>query len=289
MLIKKKQYMKTLNTVLMAILVLVCVMPVIIMMMTAIKPLNEIYTDQISLLPVNPTLQPFADVLSVGDWGRYFLNTIFVVAVNVGVSLFINSLAGYAFARIDFRGKKTLFLIAMIAMMLPSQVTMLPLFMMLKNFPFVGGNNWLGAGGTGFYNTLIGVCLPALAGSYGVFLCRQYFTSFPQSLDDAAEVDGCSKWRAYFLIYLPLAKPILATLGTLKLTGAWNDYVWPLVMLQSKRNWTVQLALAVYKGQAMIDWNLLMAATLIVSTPLIICFLAGQKYFVKSIVLSGNK
>ena len=102
-------------------------------------------------------------------------------------------------------------------------------------------------------------------------------------------MDGCGRWRAYFHIYLPLAKPILATLGTLKLTGAWNDYVWPLVMLQSKRNWTVQLALAVYKGQAMIDWNLLMAATLIVSLPLIVGFLAGQKYFVKSIVLSGNK
>lgn len=280
---------KILNTIVIDILALITILPVFVMVTTALKPITEIYTDTLTFFPANPTLDAFRTVLSSDPWLVYFRNTLIVAVINVTVSLLINSMAGFAFARVKFRGKNALFFIAMIAMMIPSQVTMLPLFILIRNFPFAGGNNWLGMGGTGFYNTLIGVCLPALAGSYGVFLCRQFYISFPESLDDAAAVDGCNPWRTYFMIFLPLSKPIFATLGILKLTGAWNDYIWPLVMLQNKNLWTLQLGLAVYKGQSMIDWNLLMAATLLVASPLLLCFLLGQKLFVKSIVITGMK
>lgn len=119
-------------------------------------------------------------------------------------------------------------------MMIPPQVTLVPLFSMMRHFPLAGGNNLLGNGGSGLINTYTGLILPYIAGSFGVFMCRQYYLSFPRDLDEAAIIDGCNRFRCFYRIYLPVSKPMLASLAILKFTGFWNEYTWPLVMTLSR-------------------------------------------------------
>ena len=139
---------------------------------------------------------------------------------------------------------------------------MIPVFINLKSFPLVGGNDLFGNGGTGMINTYAGLILPYIAGAFGVFLCRQFYMNFPASLDDAAKIDGCSRLTAYFRIYLPLSKPILATLAVLKASQTWNDYMWPLIMINNDEKMTIQVAvISKFVTEVNTQWNLLMAAT----------------------------
>jgi len=166
---------------------------------------------------------------------------------------------------------------------------MIPTFLMMKLFPLFGGNNLLGQGGTGFINSYTGLVLPFIAGSFGIFLCRQYFMNFPRALDEAAQIDGASVFRVFFQIYLPLSKPILATLAIFKTTATWNDYMWPLIMTNTEQMRTVQLGLTIFRSESAVEWNLLMAATTLVVLPLVLLFLLAQKYFVQGIVTTGLK
>jgi multiple sugar transport system permease protein len=172
---------------------------------------------------------------------------------------------------------------------MPPQVTMLPTFLIMAKFPLAGGNNLLGAGGTGLINTYAGLVIPLVSGSYGVFLCKQFYENFPRSLDEAAEIDGANKWRTYFTIYLPNSKAILATLGLLKAVSVWNDYMWPLIMTNSENMRTVQLALTMFKTDSGIMWNQMMAGSVLVALPMFVLFLCAQKYFIQGIVTSGLK
>lgn len=174
-------------------------------------------------------------------------------------------------------------------MMVPMQTVMIPIYLKVKSIPLAGGNNILGQGGTGLLNTTWGVIAPLLAGAFGLFLCRQFFANFPTSLDEAAKIDGCSNIRTFFRIYLPLSKPVLATLAILKFTDGWNQYTWPLIITNSDEGRTLQLALAMFRGSSVIKWDLLMAGTIITCIPVLIIFLALQKYYVQGIVTSGLK
>ena len=232
----------------------------------------------------------YAEAMQKGDWFAYFKNTFLVTVITVAISLVLNSMAGYGFARIPFRGRNTLFFFALTGMMVPQQITMIPVFIKLKNFPLVGGNDIMGHGGSGMINTYVGLILPYIAGAFGVFLCRQFYMNFPVSLDDAAKIDGCTRWKAYFKIYLPLSKPILATLAVLKASQTWNDYLWPLIMVNKDEKMTVQLAVvAKFTTEYSIQWNLLMAATALIILPLLVLFIFTQKYFVEGIVTTGMK
>jgi multiple sugar transport system permease protein len=139
------------------------------------------------------------------------------------------------------------------------------------------------------FNFVLGLIMPHLAGSFGVFLCRQFYLNFPKSLDDAASIDGCSKFRTYFEIYLPLSGPVLATLAVLKTTFSWNEYTWPLILTNTPDMMTVQLGLAYFRTEYNIQWNQLMGASLVVMLPILIMFVFMQKYFVKGVVNTGIK
>ena len=143
--------------------------------------------------------------------------------------------------------------------------------------------------GSGLINTYAGMILPFIAGSFGVFLCRQYYVGFPRELDDAATVDGCGRVRAFFRIYLPLSKPVLASLGVLKFTGTWNEYTWPLIMARSDSMKTVQVALTLFRNESEIRWNLMMAATIMISLAVYIVFGCAQKHFVNGILAGSIK
>ncbi|MCK8485601.1 carbohydrate ABC transporter permease [Paenibacillus sp. MBLB2552] len=277
-----------LSVVLLAVAVVMLV-PFVIMVLTSFKTMGEIQSPTFTLFPKEWHFDNYAEALSRGDWARYFFNSFVVTAITVIISLVLNSMAGYAFARLRFPGRNVLFFSVLIGIMVPAQTTMIPTFLMMKQFPLAGGNDLFGQGGIGFINSYTGLILPFIAGSFGIFLCRQFFLNFPRALDEAAQIDGASKLRVFFQIYLPLSKPILATLAIFKTTSAWNDYMWPLIMTNTPEMRTVQLGLTIFRGETNVEWNLLMAATTLVVLPLILLFLAAQKYFVQGIVTTGLK
>ena len=273
----------------MSIASLVMLIPIIMMFMTSFKTMAEIQSPVFHLLPERFSLDNYRDAMSTGEWTVYFKNSLVITLTAVVLSLLFNSIAGYAFARLRFRGARVMFLLLMVGLMMPPQVTMLPTFLIMAKFPLAGGNNLLGTGGTGLINTYAGLVIPLVSGSYGVFLCKQFYENFPRSLDEAAEIDGANKWRTYFTIYLPNSKAILATLGLLKAVSVWNDYMWPLIMTNSENMRTVQLALTMFKTDSGIMWNQMMAGSVLVALPMFVLFLSAQKYFIQGIVTSGLK
>lgn len=261
----------------------------VVALSTSFKSMLEIRNSPYTIIPKVFHFENYVDAMKRGNWGRYFSNSAFITVIATFVSLVTNSVAGYAFARLHFKGRHILFSFSLIGMMVPMQVIMIPVFLQIRAIPLAGGNNILGVGGTGLLNNIWGIIVPLLAGPFGVFMCKQFYESFPSSLDEAAKVDGCSSIRTYFSIYLPLSKPVLATLAILKATDSWNQYTWPLVITNSDDGRTVQLALSMFRGSNVIDWNLLMAATILICIPVLVLFLALQKYYVQGIVTSGIK
>jgi multiple sugar transport system permease protein len=262
--------------------------PFIIMVITALKSPADFTSAKFIIIPEKLLFTNFIDSMSVGIWPRWFANSLLISILATVISLLFNSMAGYAFARLKFKGNKELFFILLLGLMIPVQIIIIPEFIMLTRIPLMGGNNIFGKGGSGLIDTYAGILLPQLAGVYGVFLCRQFFLGFPKALDEAATLDGASTWRIFFQIYLPLSKPLMATLGTLKFTASYNDYLWPLLVVSSEKMRTVQISLAMFRYEV-VEWQLLMAATIIVMIPTLIVFIAAQKYFVSGMVSSGFK
>lgn len=290
LMVKRKKWGNCLAIVLLSVLCLVFLIPFFLMILTSLKSMPEILASRFVWKPEKWLFANYIEAMKKGDWEVYFANTFIVTVITVAISLVLNSMAGYGFARIPFRGRDVLFFFTLTGMMIPQQITMIPVFVNLKNFPLAGGNDLLGHGGTGMINTYAGLVIPYIAGAFGVFLCRQFYMNFPVSLDDAAKIDGCSRFMAYFRIYLPLSKPILATLAVLKASQTWNDYLWPLIMVNNNEKMTVQVAvISKFTTEYSIQWNLLMAATALVILPLLILFLFTQKYFVEGIVATGIK
>lgn len=280
---------KTLLSLIVIAVSLVMLFPFALMVITSLKSMGDIQSPTFSFIPREWHFENYAEAMRSGEWLTYFYNSFIVTAITVVVSLILNSMAGYAFARLKFPGRTVLFFSVLVGIMVPPQVTMIPTFLMMKKFPLAGGNDLWGAGGIGFINSYTGLILPFIAGSFGIFLCRQFFISFPSALDEAASIDGAGKFRIFYQIYLPLSKPILATLAIFKTTSAWNDYMWPLIMTNTPDMRTVQLGLTMFRGETSTEWNLLMAATTLVVLPLVLLFLAAQRYFVQGIVTTGLK
>ncbi len=280
---------RTLIFAVMLILSLVMLVPFGLMVLTSFKTMGEIQSPRFIFIPEQWSLTNYIEAMKRGDWLQYFKNSLFVTFVTVAVSLMLNSVAGYSFARLRFKGRDLLFLISLIGLMIPPQVTMVPVFLILKHIPFAGGNDWTGQGGIGWINSYMGLIAPYVAGSFGVFLFRQFYLNFPKDLDDAAKMDGLNAVKTFLYVYVPLSKPIFATLVALKATSSWNEYTWPLIVTNSDAMKTVQLALTLFRDENQVQWNLLMSATTLICLPLIIVFLFAQKYFIEGIVTSGIK
>lgn len=286
---KKKKWTKVVWLVGMAVVSFIMIFPIVMMISTSFKTTGEINSPVFHFLPESFNFDNYREALSTGNWGIYFRNSFIITIVSIVFSLLFNSIAGYAFARLHFRGSKALFTLLLVGLMMPPQVTMLPTFLIMAKFPFAGGNNFMGFGGSGLMNTMPGIIIPLVSGSFGIFLCKQFYENFPRSLDEAAMIDGASKWRTYFSIYIPNSKVILATLALLKGSAVWNDYLWPLVMTNSEGMRTVQLALTMFRDETTVRWGPMMAAATLISVPMIILFLCAQKYFVQGVVSTGLK
>lgn len=286
---KKKKWTKVVWLIGMAVVSFIMIFPIVMMISTSFKTTGEINSPVFHFLPESFNFDNYREALSTGNWGVYFRNSFIITIVSIVFSLLFNSIAGYAFARLHFRGSKALFTLLLVGLMMPPQVTMLPTFLIMAKFPFAGGNNFMGFGGSGLMNTMPGIIIPLVSGSFGIFLCKQFYENFPRSLDEAAMIDGASKWRTYFSIYIPNSKVILATLALLKGSAVWNDYLWPLVMTNSEGMRTVQLALTMFRDETTVRWGPMMAAATLISVPMIVLFLCAQKYFVQGVVSTGLK
>ena len=258
---------RVVSAVLLLFFILVAGFPFLMMVSVSLQSMSQVYSRELILFPSDPQFINYKMAMSNGNWARYLWNSLYVTGMATILSLFINALTGYTFARMQFVGRQFLFFLLLIGMMIPPQVTMVPLFSMMRHFPLAGGNSIFGQGGTGLVNTYTGLILPYIAGSFGVFLCRQFYMSFPRELDEAATIDGCSRFGTFVRVYLPLSGSILASLTILKVTGMWNEYTWPLIMTvaSSDRVKTVQVALTSFRNEGEIFWNQLMAATLVVT------------------------
>lgn len=255
--------------------------PLLLTISVSLQSMPEIHSSKLVLIPSRLRFENYAQAMAHGNWPRYLLNSAVVTAITVAVSLLINSMSGFVFARLNFRFRGPLFVLILLGMMIPPQITLIPVFTLLRRYPW--------GGDTGLINTYAGLILPYVAGSFGVFLCRQFYVGFPKELDDAARIDGCGRFRQFTRIYLPLSGPVLASLGILKFTGTWNEYTWPLVMTTTDSMKTVQIALTAYRDEAEVRWNLLMAATLISSLAIYIVFFFCQKQFVSGLLAGSVK
>jgi multiple sugar transport system permease protein len=189
-------------------------------------------------------------------------------------------LAGYAFALLPFRGSLALFIVLISTTAIPVSVTLIPLFLMTRGIPLAGGNDIFGHGGSGLIDTLAGVMLPYLVLPMNIFLARQYFSSASVELAEAARIDGAGEWQIFRRIYLPLARPLVAVVAIFSFVGAWDDFLWPLVVTNSAESQTVQLALARFLASGNVQYGPLMAGAVLATIPVVILFLFNQRAFV---------
>ena len=253
----------------------VTVAPFLWMLLASFKDLGEILQYPPTWIPQRIILDNFINAFQAAPFGRFYFNSLFVAsAVTLG-QLFTCSLAAYAFARLHFWGRDVLFYIFLGTMMVPGQVTMIPGFMVL---------HWLG-----WIDTYAALIVPGLASAFGTFLLRQFFLTIPGDLEDAAAIDGCSRFGVLWRIILPLSRPALATLAIFTFMGVFNDFLWALIVVSSEDLKTVQLGLAIFRDRYQTDWGQLMAASVTATVPILVVFFFAQKYFIRGITLSGLK
>src|SRR5690554_5086732 len=257
------------------VLALLTIAPFVWMILTSVKDMADIYVYPPKWIPSELHLDNYSKVFSAAPFGRYYLNSA-VVAIVVTVGQLITcSMAAYAFARLNFKGRNILFLLFLGTMMIPYNVTMIPSFMVLY---------WLG-----WVDTYQALIVPGLASAFGTFLLRQFFITIPKELEEAAYLDGANKFTVLIRIIIPLSKPALATLAIFTFMGVFNDFIWALIVINSEEMRTVQLGLAIFRDRYLTQWDLLMAGSVMAVMPILIVFFFAQKYFIKGITLSGLK
>ena len=268
---------------------IIMAMPFYWMLATSFKPNQDIFADPIRWIPERWTLEHYIKAFTLVPFGRYFLNSFVMALMGVCTNLILGSLAGYAFARMRFKTREALFRVLLSSLLVPGIVTMIPSFIILKSFPLAGGNNIWGQGGIGLLNTYWAIVLPGAAGAFAVFFMRQFFRTLPDDLVDAARVDGASELRIFWSIYLPLAGPALATLGIFTFQAGWNVFLWALIVFNDPNMATVQMGLQSFSFNHQTDYGPLMAASIVVSLPVLIVFVFAQRYFTQSISFTGTK
>lgn len=271
------------------LIALVTVYPFLWMVATSFKIEADIFKSSLSLFAPEYTLDNYKKVFQSMPFGRFFLNSLILAVSGVATNLFFGSLAGYAFAKLKFKGRKVSFLMLLTSMMIPSIVTMIPQFLVLKFFPLVGGNNILGQGGTGFINSYSAIIIPGAVGAFAVFFMKQFFETLPDELAEAARVDGCSEFKIFLKIYFPLIKPASITLAIMTFQSGWNSFLWPMIVLNSEKMKTIQVGLSTFRYQYDTQYGPLMAGTVIATVPMIILFALAQKYYVEGIAFNGGK
>ncbi len=232
-------------------------------------------TDRMPVMALRPAWSNYTEVINKFDFLHYFKNSAFITVVATLITLLFNAMAAFALSKYKFRGRATVFLIILGTLMIPPTIVLVP--------------NYLIASALGLTNSLWGVIWPGVATPTGVFLLRQYMLSLPDELLDAARMDNASEWRLFWRIVLPLSAPALAVLAIFSVMWRWNDFLWPMVVLNRSEQFTLQLALNSFQGELTTSWNLLLAMTMLTLLPVTLIFLVLQKHITQGIASSGVK
>jgi len=255
----------------------IIVMPLLWMLSTSFKPKSQWFTQSIEWVPRTFTLENYQKLFNnpatpIGNW---FLNSVLIALMTTALVLTVDSLAAYAYARMEFPGRNFLFGLMLGTLFLPGMMFLVPNFLTIAALHLL--NNWAG------------VVLPALAGVFGVFFLRQFFESIPKELEEAAALDGANKFQTFYMVALPLAKPALATLGILTFLGSWNDFLWPLLILRDPKLQTLPPGLRTLQGAYSSEYGLMLAGAVIVAVPVLLIYILLQRYIVQSVAATGLK
>ncbi|KOO50705.1 carbohydrate ABC transporter permease [Priestia koreensis] len=253
---------------------LLFLIPFIWMILSAFKPENEVMKLTPTLLPKEFTLENFQMLFESMNFAGYLKNTIIIVLCSF-FGLFLNAMAGYAFAKYKFKGKDKLFYLVLATMMIPGQVTMIPVYLLLNEMHLT--------------NTMAGIVLPGLVGAFGIFLFRQFMSTIPDELIEAARIDGASEFRIFVRIVIPMCKPIFAVQGILTFIAGWNSFLWPLIIANDESLYTLSVGLSLLKGQYGGNFALQMAGSTFMVVPIIIIFMFFQKHIIDGYNMSGMK
>jgi multiple sugar transport system permease protein len=251
--------------------------PFLWMLSTSLKADHQIMTSELVWIPNPVRWQNYLDAVTYIPYFLYLKNTVFVSVISVIGVLMAASMSAYAFAKLRAPGSNLLFVLLLSSMMLPGQVTMIPVFVLFRNL--------------GWYNSLKALTVPAFlgGGAFNIFLLRQFFMGIPNEIIEAAKIDGCSYWGIYWRIMLPLGKPALTTVALFTFIGTWNDFMSPLIYLQDQSLYTIALGLQFFQSLHSTEYALLMAAALLTSLPIVILFFFGQEHFIRGVNLEGTK
>jgi multiple sugar transport system permease protein len=249
--------------------------PFVWMVSTSLKPDLAVFQTPPQLIPKPFQPSNYSTVVHVFPVWRFLGNSALVAVISVALQVTTSAMAAYAFARLKFRGSNTLFMLYLTTLMVPFQVTIVPLFVDMKYLHFV--------------NSYPGLIVPSIASAYGTFLLRQAFLGLPSELEEAAFVDGASHWTVFSRIALPLVRPSLATFAVLSFIASWNSFLWPLVIISSQNLMTLPVGLSNLQGEHLTAWNLVMAGATISVLPIVLVYLLAQKQIVRGFVLSGVK
>lgn len=278
----------TLN-VLLAIGSIAMIMPFVWMIVTSLKSPAELAVNPPTFFPQQWEWSNYPDAMKAAPFLTYFRNSFFIAFGHTAITLALGSMAGYALARLPFRGREVVFMGFLAMLMIPTYTKIVPQFLLVKFMPLFGGNDIFGQGGSGWLNTWWALIIPGGLTASSVFLFRQFYTSLPKELEEAARLDGLGEFRIYLLIYTPLMKPALATVGLLTFQEAWNNFLWPLLVTTSDNLRVIQVGLAVFRQLEATSWNYLMAGTTLATVPMVILFLFAQRYFVQGFANVGIK
>lgn len=254
---------------------LMMIIPYLWMVLSSLKSNAEILSANPSILPKHPTFQGFVTVVSQAPFFRWLWNSLITSAIITLVTLFTSAMAGYIFAKFEFALKRFLFFLLLASMMVPFAVVMIPTYLIVARI--------------GIVDHLSSIVVPSLVGAFGIFLCRQFIESLPRDLMEAARIDGAGEFRIFATIVLPQIRPVLSALGIFTFMSAWNNYLWPLIVLNDINRMTVPLALVFFNGRHLQNWNVVMSAGVLIMIPVLIVFFLFQKQFVKGLTLTGLK
>ena len=254
---------------------IIALAPMAWMLSASVMPTGEATAYPPRFFPSRVTFSHYGQLFTRLELGRYLLNSAFLAVTVTATSLVINSLAGYAFAKLRFRGRDRTFRLLSFGLVLPVQVAMLPLFLLMKQMHLV--------------NTYWGVIIPGMASIFGIFLIRQYALSIPDDMLDAARIDGASELRIYWKVVVPGILPILATLAIWTFLATWNDFMWPLIVLSDASHYTLPVALANLSGEHVQDTELMMAGSVLTVLPVLAVFLFLQRYYIQGIMTGRGK
>lgn len=252
-------------------------LPFLWMVLTSFMSNDEIFSFPVKFLPDKLNFSNYVNIFTQMPMTRYFFNSLFVSVVTTVGQVLIASMAGFAFARFDFRWKEILFILILITMMVPPQVNIIPLFVVMSKLNLI--------------NTYSALILPGFFGGFGIFLMRQWFIKFPKSLEEAAKIDGLNNYQIFFKIALPLAFPAVATLAIFTFVSSWNSFMWPLIVTNTDSMRTLPVALSAFKGsyRETIVWGEIMACSVIAIIPVILVFITGKKYFINDLLAGSLK